>query len=468
MKRLKRKNMKILAIVLFIIMAINGCGNADSSRQTAKSKTKPEKKVQEDVTASTEDTSDLKYLELTEIADLYGDKAMYPVYAPKGHSNENGYIYYSDHGFTFFASAMDFGSNEYLIETLEDSIEFEIEEWTEENSEYRDVEAGEMQKNGEDRYQLITSKKEDLYGTPYEVKHFYYLSVQKNGSGVLWDLLLLEAYADSETDLIIDELAECYHIDPDIMKIDGEWAAANEKRLNEEGLAEKDTASSLPQTVLWFNATYAPLTQSNGLNWEVVSGMEPTESNKTLNKFLLSRDWEIEDEASAMETIESLKENGHRAKCREFMEELDKLGILDEKNEEIFLQELMESGIEENLYRYVIAYQMHRSGLDADYIAAWDLCRVNQLYADFYICGYMTYEDAMDASLENSLILQNMYSSWEDLVQAYLVGYQFWRSDPMLTDDSPTKERYQCYLELLEMEDGPYTLDWNMELKKSW
>ena len=80
----------------------------------------------------------------------------------------------------------------------------------------------------------------------------------------------------------------------------------------------------------------------------------------------------------------------------------------------------------------------------------------------------MTYEEAMDASLENSLILQKMYSSWDDLVTSYLAGYQFWRSDPMLTDDSPTKERYQCYLDLLKMEDGPYTLDWNLELEKSW
>ena len=61
-----------------------------------------------------------------------------------------------------------------------------------------------------------------------------------------------------------------------------------------------------------------------------------------------------------------------------------------------------------------------------------------------------------------------MYSSWEDMVNAYLLGYQFWRSDPVLTDDSPTMERYQCYLDLLEMEDGPYTLDWNMKLEKSW
>lgn len=74
----------------------------------------------------------------------------------------------------------------------------------------------------------------------------------------------------------------------------------------------------------------------------------------------------------------------------------------------------------------------------------------------------------MDASYENSVRLQQMYSSWDDMAVAYLIWYQFWQSDPMLTEDSPTAKRYQCYLDLLEMEDGPYTLDWDMELQKSW
>ncbi len=52
------------------------------------------------------------------------------------------------------------------------------------------------------------------------------------------------------------------------------------------------------------------------------------------------------------------------------LKELEDLGILDEKNPEIFLKALEDSGIEENLYRYVIAYTMHQNGLDADYIAA--------------------------------------------------------------------------------------------------
>lgn len=223
----------------------------------------------------------------------------------------------------------------------------------------------------------------------------------------------------------------------------------------------------LPDTILWFNATYAPLTYSNSGDWKLVGGVEPTGMESSLQQYLLNRDWNIEDKDSALETVESLKRKGHRAKCRECMEELEKRGMLD-CGEEEFAQKLMESGIEENLFRYVIAYYLYQDGLDENAMAAWDLCRVNQLYADFYICGYMTYEEAMDASLENSKILQQMYPSWEAMVDSYMLGYQFWQSDPCTTEDSPTLKRYSYYEILHEMDDGPYTLDWNMELEKSW
>ncbi len=445
MKWPKREKLKMLAVMLILTVGMNGCGHAGTSKQAAEKERK------------------LTYIELTQVEDYYGDKSMYDVYAPKGNSNENGYIFYSDHGLNFGAYSMNYGSRESLMESLKVSIELKEEEWTEDNSEYTNVETGEILENGEDRYQVITAERADLYGIPYEVNLICYMDVQENGGGVLWDLELSEIGVDSETDFLIDELAQCYDLDLDFMKTSGKWAAANEARL-----AEEKKADSLPETILWFNATYAPLTYSNGCDWEEVGGMEPSEYNAEFNRKILERDWGIVDEASAMETVGRLREGGHREKCRECIEELEELGILEEKNQEDFLKALMDSGIEENLYRYVIAYGIHRSGLDADCIAAWDLCRVNQLYADFYICGYMTYEDAMDASLENSLVLQEMYSSWEDMVNSYLLGYQFWRSDPMLTDDSPTMKRYQCYLDLLEEEDGPYTLDWNTKLQKSW
>ena len=80
----------------------------------------------------------------------------------------------------------------------------------------------------------------------------------------------------------------------------------------------------------------------------------------------------------------------------------------------------------------------------------------------------MTYEEAMDASLENSLILQKLYPSWEEMVEGYMMGYQFWSRDSDTSDDSPTRERYRFYEMLRQSQDSPYMLDWNMKLEKSW
>lgn len=209
------------------------------------------------------------------------------------------------------------------------------------------------------------------------------------------------------------------------------------------------------------------MTYSNSGDWRLIGGVEPAGMDSSLVQYALNRDWNIEDKESALETVESLKLEGHRAKCRECMEELEEMGML-EYGEEEFVQKLQESGIEENLFRYVIAYYLYQNGQDENYIAAWDLCRVNQLYADFYICEYMTYEEAMNASLENSKNLQQMYSFWEEMIDSYMMGYQFWQSDPAVTEDSPTLKRYGYYETLHAMDDGPYTLDWDMELKKSW
>ncbi len=234
----------------------------------------------------------------------------------------------------------------------------------------------------------------------------------------------------------------------------------------ESGLIS-ETAQNTPETVLWFNATYATLTYSNGCNWRIVGGLEPTEDNADLTKALLLSGWNVLTREDALDTAERLLEEGHRSKCRECMDELEELGLL-ELSEEEFFKKILEMDLEQNPGRYIITYYMHLSGIEPEYIAAFDLCRVNELYGYYYVCGFMDYEEAMDASLQNSLALQQMYGSWEEMMDAYLLGYQFWKGDFAIDDDSPTKERYHYYEMLSGLSDGPFTIDWDMELKKSW
>lgn len=82
--------------------------------------------------------------------------------------------------------------------------------------------------------------------------------------------------------------------------------------------------------------------------------------------------------------------------------------------------------------------------------------------------GYYTYEEAMDKSLEIGKKLQAMYKSWDDFVQSYMYGYGYWSisapTDPS-TEFTYRSSLYQC---LKSMENGPYQIDWNLELKKEW
>lgn len=409
------------------------------------------------------------YLEPLMIEDYYGDKAEYEVYAPKGSSCEDGIVFYSGHGLTYSAYVTSYVYGSSMQECLENAMRLETDFWKEQAAEYTDVQVGEVTKNGADLYQVAQAKRKDAFDIPYDLKRIYYMNEKKDGLSVQWSLELSELNEDEETDLILDELAQCYGFDAAKVKSDGGWAAANEARIQAQ--KAKDAP---PETVLWFNATYAPNTQANkgfGTNWKLVGGMKVSDYNAEFEKAALSRDWKITDAASALETVARLREKGHRETFRQCVETLADMELLD-VDENTFvdtMRELMETGeIEGNTFRYVMAYSLHKGGQDADCIAAWDLCRANQLYASFYVCGYMTYEEAMDASLENSLVLQGMYSSWEEMTASYLLGYQFWKGDPATMADSPTQQRFQCILELLEMEDGPYTLDWNANLQKSW
>lgn len=296
----------------------------------------------------------------------------------------------------------------------------------------------------------------------------------KDTYAVICDLTLRSGGYDASTDQLLQELEAAYGINLSEYYRDKKTGDDRDSKgqdtmadlLAQSGLNNR-RAPSLPETIQWFNASYAALTYSNGWDWQLVGGLEPTEDNAALADMMLRSSWSVRDAESARETVDSLIAEGHREKCREYMEQLEEWGLLDAGQEKL-LDKLSQLGAEENPGRYVIAYQMHQNKISPEYIAAWDLCRANQLYADYYLCGYMSYEEAMDASLENSLVLQGMYSSWEEMMDAYLVGYQFWNGDLAVTADSPSLRRYHYYEMLRDLPDGPYSLDWNLDLKKDW
>lgn len=416
-----------------------------------------------------------KYLGAAELTD-YSGEGVCPVIMPRGYytnvKTDHAYAFLHGVWVTMDVEQFYLGSN--VLRELKSSTDHKYESRCEDTKSVRDVKKSKMMSvpGFETALYSVVSYEKKGYGTEeyfpkaetlcymqYDEEHYLALEIFVSGDK-----------CDDFTNDVIRELETAYGID----LLSYYQKETTEDPNSREGvtLAELRGGSdmkeeALPETILWFNATYAPLTYSNGWDWKLVGGIEPTEENIEIEKSILRRSWDVHDRESAIETVERLKEQGHRAACRECIEELEKWHLLDLEEEE-FIERLGKCAMPDKSNRHVIAYHMYHAGLDADYIAAWDLCRVNQLYAGFYVCGYMTYEEAMDASLENSLTLQKMYDSWEEMMKGYLLGYQFWTEDLNAKGNSRTKERKDVYEMILQIEDNPYVLDWDMKLKKSW
>ena len=47
----------------------------------------------------------------------------------------------------------------------------------------------------------------------------------------------------------------------------------------------------------------------------------------------------------------------------------------------------------------------------------------------YYIAGYYGKEEALDLSLEFARKIQPLYNSWDELMDSYLRGYEFWSEE---------------------------------------
>lgn len=231
---------------------------------------------------------------------------------------------------------------------------------------------------------------------------------------------------------------------------------------------QTEDTKTYPETVRWFTSTYAILTLRNGADLFVPGGGTPDEVfYPAVLKGVLARDWNVTDRRSAQDEITWLENGGHNQSLLQYYNEHN----LGQYKTDADLNASWDSGSGEistaEAMRQMCAYMAYKTYGD-NAIAAWDLSRALMLLGDYYVVGYYTYEEAMDKSLEIGRKLQAMYSSWDDFVQSYMYGYGYWsKSDP--TD--PSSEftyRASLYQYLKSMENGPYQIDWNLELKKEW
>lgn len=206
------------------------------------------------------------------------------------------------------------------------------------------------------------------------------------------------------------------------------------------------------QAEQWFYATYAVI--ANETEWNQSYFVSPQGHWKEEAKYRLNLAWGITDRASADETINWLLTSGHRSSFQTEMETLSYLGYLDGSEAQIEAQYKDNEIVKDMLLLY------KRSGAGA--IDGWDYCRAMQVLRECYLAEYYTEMEMLDQMLSVARTIQGRFSSWDDMAESYLRGYEYWRSSP---DDYRTRKGLY---EKLKRETSYFTVDWNLPLGKAW
>ena len=224
---------------------------------------------------------------------------------------------------------------------------------------------------------------------------------------------------------------------------------------------EDRTTAELTDTIRWFNASYAVLTDLNGWDYNRFAGLAANDDVMAMEQKSLEEWWSVTDRATADSTLDWILTEGHRATFAEDMAYLEEAGIRDIAPQErsAFLLDQCEM-TEDEAQNYAEMFGFYEQyGPDA--IAGWDYCRAMNLMSFYYLAGYYTEQEALDTSLEIARTMQPLFESWDDLMASYMRGYEYWAEES-------ADERRALYEDLKTRQDNPYSVDFKMQLEKTW
>ena len=224
---------------------------------------------------------------------------------------------------------------------------------------------------------------------------------------------------------------------------------------------EDRTTAELTDTIRWFNASYAVLTDLNGWDYNRFAGLAANDDVMAMEQKSLEEWWSVTDRATADSTLDWILTEGHRDTFAEDMAYLEEAGIRDIAPQErgAFLLDQFEM-TEDEAQNYAEMFGFYEQyGPDA--IAGWDYCRAMNLMSFYYLAGYYTEQEALDTSLEIARTMQPLFESWDDLMSSYMRGYEYWAEES-------ADERRALYEDLKTRQDNPYSVDFKMQLEKTW
>ena len=209
-----------------------------------------------------------------------------------------------------------------------------------------------------------------------------------------------------------------------------------------------DTYTPLSPTLQWMNTAGSILRATNKGNFRYIAGLfYPGNENKqdrvSSIKKMLWKYWQIQGHESAMETMKRLLHTGMRVWYGQEMSRLETIYSTYCEEELINVAKKQNPNADEDSFlpKMILAYR--RYGENA--LLGWDMGRVAYVMQCCYFAGYVSMEEVLDIGVEAGKKAQAYFNNWEEMMESYLLGGQYWQREDAGDPNSMTAKRWKLY-----------------------
>ena len=156
--------------------------------------------------------------------------------------------------------------------------------------------------------------------------------------------------------------------------------------------------------------------------------------------------------------MRSLIDEGMRASYRRKME------LLSHKYKDATEVQLIEEArktnpkADEDSYLPKMLTAWRRYGENA--LLGWDMGRCAYITQCCYLAGYINMKEMLDLCVDAGTKAQAFFQNWEEMMESYLLGGQFWKHEDQSNPNSMTAERWKLYEQLWQgrkpFQSSPY------------
>lgn len=153
--------------------------------------------------------------------------------------------------------------------------------------------------------------------------------------------------------------------------------------------------------------------------------------------------WEIQGHEAAIKEMRGLIDMGMRIRYRQEMEVLSRR--YQNMTEVQLIEEARKANPNANEDSYLPKMLMAWRRYGENALLGWDVGRCAYVTQCCYLAGYINMQEMLDLCVDAGTKAQKIFQNWEEMMESYLLGGQFWQHEDQNNPKSMTAKRWKLY-----------------------